>query len=137
MTIEINVSSAYGVIIRNSEHETLRRLSEKFTYGEEEIDEDLPASDILDGEIDFEKLDKKYPGLAADISGDIALGSNRSLIVYIEESAVHIDVNEGIRDAWKLPADKVTKKAQKTLAKFCKKYGIADEPGWVTWSNAA
>lgn len=137
MTVEINVSTAYGVIIRNSEHDTLRKISSKFSYGEEEIDDHLPASDILDGEIDFDKLADKFPGLSADISGDVLIGSNRSLIVFIEESGVHIDINEDGRDAWKLPADKVTKKAQKTLAKFCKKYGITDEPGWITWSTAS
>lgn len=137
MTIEIDVSTAYGVIIRNSEHEVLAKISEKFSYGEEQIDDHLPASDILDGEIDFEKLDEKFPGITADISGDVAIGSNRSLIVFIKDSGVHLDINEGIRDAYKLPADKVTKKAEKALAKFCKKYGVTDEPGWITWSTAS
>lgn len=137
MTIEINVSTAYGVIIRNSEHEILRKLSEKFSYGEEQIDDHLPASDILDGEIDFDALDKKYPGLSADLSGDVVIGSNRSLIVYIEESAVHIDINGGSMDAWRLPSDAVNKKTKRALAKFCKKYGITEEPGWITWSVAS
>lgn len=137
MTIEINVSTAYGVIIRNSEHDALRKISEKFSYGEEQIDDHLPASDILDGEIDFDKLDEKYRGLSADISGDVAIGSNRSLIVYIEETGIHVDINEGVRDAWKLPAENVTKQARKSLAKFCKKYGVTDEPGWITWSTAS
>lgn len=136
MTNKVYVKSAYGVIIRNSEHDVLHKLSEKFTYGEEDIDDALPASDILDGEIDFVRLSEKFPGLTADISGELALGMHRSLVVFLEDTCLHVNLEEGERDAQKLFAGEVTKKSQKALAKFCKKYGIEDTPGWITWATA-
>jgi hypothetical protein len=136
MTQNLYIKSAYGVIIRNSEHDVLRKLSEKFTYGEEGIDDALPASDILDGEIDFVKLSKKFPGLTADISGEVALGMHRSLVVFLEDTCLHVNLEEGQRDAQKLFAGEVTKKSEKVLEKFCRKYGIEDQPGWITWVTA-
>lgn len=133
---DLYITSAYGVIIRNYEHETLQKISKKFTYGEEQIDDDLPASDILDGEIDLERLDGKFPGLSADVAGELQLGMNRSLVVFIQGSSVHINIDEAARDAWKLPAFNVTKSAKKSLKEFCKKYNVGDEPGWITWSTA-
>lgn len=137
MTANIYVKSAYGVIIRNSEHEVLRKLSKNFTYGEEDIDADLPASDILDGEIDFVRLSKKFPGLTADVSGEVALEMHRSLVVFLEDTCLHVNLAEGQRDAQKLFSEEVTKKSMKQLAKFCKKYGIEDKPGWITWAVSA
>ena len=137
MTTQSYAMSAYGVIIRNSEHDTLHRISEKFSYGEEEIDHSLPASDVLDGEIDLAKLDEKFPGLSADVAGEILLEMNRSLVVFISSSRVHAAIEDGKHDAWKLPEHNVTKASRKALKKFCKKYKVTEEPGWITWSATA
>lgn len=137
MTVESYVRSAYGVIIRNSEHEALHKISEKFCYGEEEIDHDLPESNILDGEIDFEKLDKKYPGLSADISGEVALEMNRSLVVFVHNSGAWANLEMGQHDAVNLPDISEMKAQKKALKKFCRKYGVEGKPGWVLWSAAS